>query len=345
MDRNMKEKEKRQHGLTRLPKPVGIGIFYGICLVVAIVVVTHNNPLAPDQRTEELKKFCACALLTLACVIFGIYYDRMFIIPKELFQSRELIWKLSKNDFKKRYAGSYLGFLWALVQPVVTVLMYYIVFDKVFQTRSQMIASGVEVPYVLYLTAGLVPWFFFSEAITNGTNALLEYSYLVKKVVFNISILPIIKLIAATFIHVFFVGVLLVVAAVYGYYPTIYTLQVVYYSFCLFILVLAMSYCTCAVVVFFRDLAQIINIGLQVGMWATPILWDIGMLRDDHIIMLFKLNPLTYIVNGYRNAIYGNEWFFEHFYSSTYFWIFTVTLFCVGSLIFKRLKVHFADVL
>ncbi|MFM9709733.1 hypothetical protein, partial [Streptomyces galilaeus] len=84
-------------------------------------------------------------------------------------------------------------------------------------------------------------------------------SYLVKKVVFNISILPIIKLIAATFIHVFFVVVLLVVAAFYGYYPSIYTIQVVYYSFCLFVLVLAMSYCTCAIVVFFRDLAQIIN--------------------------------------------------------------------------------------
>jgi len=338
-------KENKQSKLKKLPKPLGIGIFYGICILVAIMVLSHSNPLAPDQHTEDLKKFCACALLTLACIIFGLYYDRMFIIPKELFQSRELIWKLSKNDFKKRYAGSYLGFLWALVQPVVTVLMYWIVFDKVFQTRSQLVASGVEVPYVLYLTAGLVPWFYFSEAITNGTNALLEYSYLVNKVVFNISILPIIKLIAATFIHLFFVGVLLVVAVCYGYYPNLYTLQVFYYSFCLFILVLAMSYCSCAIVVFFRDLGQIINISLQVGMWATPILWNIDMLNNDKIITLFKLNPLVYIVNGYRNAIYGDEWFFEHFYSSTYFWIFTVTLFCVGSLIFKRLKVHFADVL
>lgn len=339
------KKTKKQFRLPKPPKPVGIGIFFGICLIVAVVVLAHDNPLAPDQHTENLKKGCACALLSLACIIYGLYYDRMFIIPRELFQSRRLIWKLAKNDFKKRYAGSYLGFLWALVQPIVTVLMYWIVFDRVFQTRSQMVASGVEVPYVLYLTAGLVPWFYFSEAITNGTNALLEYSYLVKKVVFNISILPIIKLIAATFIHIFFVAVLLVVAIGYGYTPTLYTLQVVYYSFCLFVLVLAMSYCTCAVVVFFRDLAQIINIALQVGMWATPILWNITMLNDDNMITLFKLNPLVYIVNGYRNAIYGDEWFFEHFYSSTYFWIFTVTLFCIGSLIFKRLKVHFADVL
>lgn len=331
--------------LKKIPKPVGIGIFYAVCLFVGVVIVLHNNPLAPDPHTEELKKFCACALLALACIIFGVYYDRMFIIPKELIQSRELIWKLAKNDFKKRYAGSYLGFVWALVQPVVTVLMYWIVFDVVFNTRSEMVSSGVEVPYVLFLTAGLVPWFYFSEAITNGTNALLEYSYLVKKVVFNISILPIIKLIAATFIHVFFVAVLILVSVIYGYYPTLYTLQVVYYSFCLFVLVLAMSYCTCAVVIFFRDLAQIINIGLQVGMWVTPILWNIGMIGDDRFVTLLKLNPLVYIVNGYRNAIYGDEWFFEHFYSSTYFWIFTVTLFCIGSLIFKRLKVHFADVL
>ena len=168
-------------------------------------------------------------------------------------------------------------------------------------------------------------WFYFSEGITNGTNALLEYSYLVKKVVFKISILPIIKLVAATFIHAFFVGVLLIIAMMYGYMPNLYTLQIFYYSFCLFVLMLAMSYCTCAIVVFFRDLAQIINIGLQVGMWATPILWNIGMLENyPKLRVLFKLNPLTH---------------------STYFWIFTVTLFCVGSLIFKRLKVHFADVL
>ncbi len=340
-----KEEKNRSSWLSSIPKPVGIGIFYAVCLLVAVMVVMHHNPLAPDQHTENLKKFCACALLALACIIFGVYYDRMFIIPKELIQSRELIWKLSKNDFKKRYAGSYLGFLWALIQPVITVLMYWIVFDVIFDARSEMVSSGVEVPYVLFLTAGLVPWFYFSEAITNGTNALLEYSYLVKKVVFNISILPIIKLIAATFIHVFFVMILLVIAAVYGYYPTPYTIQVVYYSICLFVLVLAMSYCTCAIVVFFRDLAQIINIALQVGMWATPILWNIGMINDSWILTLIKLNPLVYIVNGYRNAIYGDEWFFEHFYSSTYFWIFTVTLFCIGSLIFKRLKVHFADVL
>lgn len=262
-------------------------------------------------------------------------------LMKEIVRKRKLIWNLAKADFRKRFVGSYFGIVWMLVQPIVTVLIYFFIFQVGFKS----VPPVPGVPYVLWLIPGIVPWFFYSEALNCVTGCLQEYSYLVKKVVFNISILPIIKLVAATFIHVFFAGVLLVVAGIYGYYPTIYTIQIVYYSFCLFVLMLAMSYCTCAITVFFRDLSQIINIGLQVGMWATPILWNIGQIGDDRLVTLVKLNPLVYIVNGYRNAIYGDEWFFEHFYSSTYFWIFTVTLFCVGSLIFKRLKVHFADVL
>ena len=234
-----------------------------------------------------------------------------------------------------------MGALWALAQPVVTVGMYYIVFDKLMGNTGR----GAEgVPFVLFLTAGLVPWFYFNEALNNGTNALREYDYLVKKVVFKISILPIIKIIAATFIHVFFVGVLLLVAALYGYYPTVYTVQIVYYSFCLFIFVLALCYATCSVVVFFKDLTQIINIALQIGIWATPILWNIESAPAGWVFVL-KLNPLVYVVEGYRSAIYGRQWFFQDFFSTMYFWIVTVVLFGLGAAVFRRLKVHFADVL
>lgn len=108
--------------------------------------------------------------------------------------------------------------------------------------------------------------------------------------------------------------------------------------------ILAISYTTCAVVVFFKDLSQIINIALQIGMWATPILWNIDDVKASWVTIL-KLNPLVYIVNGYRSAIYEKEWFFWDFYSTMYFWIVTVVLFGIGALVFKRLKVHFADVL
>ena len=329
----------------KITKKMGITLYLIAALIFLLILILHHNPWANPQE-ELIKKIIGTVLVVAVSVVFIKFYDKLTILPVELYDNRRLIWKLAKNDFKKRYAGSYLGFIWAMVQPVVTVVMYWFVFDNFFGQKAQMLSTGISMPYVLYLTAGLVPWFYFTEALTNGTTALLEYNYLVKKVVFKISILPIIKIIAATFIHLFFALVLLVVAILYGCYPTIYTIQILYYSFCLFVLVLGLSYTTCAVVVFFRDLTQIINIVLQVGMWATPILWNITMISDNPTLTtVIKLNPLVYVVNGYRSAICEKEWFFADFYSTMYFWIFTVVIFGIGALIFKRLKTHFADVL
>jgi len=327
----------------KISKKAGIALFSTAGAVLAAIIIAHQN-LGPeaDPRQELIKKILSCTVILMSCLVFAKWYDKFTTLPVELFQNRHLIWKLAKNDFKKRYAGSYMGAIWAMAQPVVTVAMYYIVFDKIM--GNQVNRGTGEIPFVLFLTAGLVPWFYFSEALNNGTNAMLEYNYLVKKVVFKISVLPIIKIIAATFIHIFFVVVLLIVAAIYGYYPTVYTLQIFYYSACLFVFVLALCYTTCSIVVFFKDLSQIINIVLQIGMWATPILWNIDTLNVEWLVIL-KLNPLVYIVNGYRSAIYEREWFFQDFFSTMYFWIVTVVLFGIGAAVFKRLKVHFADVL
>lgn len=318
-----------------------------VVVISAMLVITfHDNPLA-DPKEELIKKVIACCILAVAMIVFIVLFDKITVLPKELYENRKLIWKLAKNDFKTRYAGSYLGVVWAMAQPVVTIALYYFVFEVVFQNRAQLLANGIEAPYVLWLTAGLVPWFYFSEAIQQGTQALLEYNYLVKKVVFKISILPIIKIIAATFMHVFFSLVMLVLYFVYGNKPDIYLLQLPYFSLCMFIFVLAISYTTCAVVVFFRDLSQIINILLQVGMWATPILWDLSLLsgNKEPLQILFKINPVYYVVNGFRSALFEKTWFWTDFYSTMYFWIVTAIFFGIGALVFKRLKVHFADVM
>lgn len=270
---------------------------------------------------------------------------------KELWKNRKLIWKLAKNDFKTRFAGSAMGRVWAFVQPVVTVVMYYCVFGIIFPSRAQVASSGIETPYVLWLTAGLVPWFFFNEAIVNGTNSLIQYNYLVKKVVFKIDILPIIKVLAATFIHAFFAGVLLILYFCYGYKPAFSLLQIPYYSFCLFMLALAISYTTSAVCVFFRDLNQVINIVLQVGMWATPILWNIAIVTERipskyfFLNYLFKYNPVFYVVDGYRTAMFENMWFWQNWKETLVFWGLTILFFLIGGQVFKKLRIHFADVL
>ena len=327
----------------RRKKQVVLGTFWTVAIILAAALLLHNNVLE-DPDTARLKKISGCLLLGAGVFLFTLFQDRVMALPVELYQNRRLIWRLSRNDFKKRYAGSYLGTIWAMVPPIVTVAMYWVVFDRIFGSGPQVTYTGGEVPYVLFLTAGLVPWFFFSDAVMGGMTSLMEYNYLVKKVVFKVSILPIIKVTAAMFVHIGFSVVLVLIAAFYGYTPTVYTLQLFYYTFCEYVFILGLSYATCAIVLFFRDLQNLVSIIMQVGMWATPILWNINTLREKYKPFI-KLNPMTYIVEGYRSAVYEQQWFWEHFYSSTYFWIVTALLFVVSALIFKKLKPMFADVM
>ena len=266
---------------------------------------------------------------------------KILALPAELYQNRKLVLSLAKNDFKTKYAGSYLGIVLAFIQPIVTILVYWFVFSVGLKAGTVS-----DYPFVLYLVSGIVPWFFFQDALNGGTNALIEYNYLVKKVVFKISILPIVKIISALFVHVFFVAFALILCACYGYTPSLYTLQIIYYSVCTFLFVLGLVYATSAIVIFFRDLTQIISIFLQVGVWLTPIMWDINMLSSHPwLIKLFKLNPMYYVVTGYRDSMLGHIGIWNHASWTIYFWVVTILLFGLGSVIFKRLKPHFADVL
>jgi len=289
---------------------------------------------------RNILKLIICMAINIVVLIFVKKSKSIFTLIQELKNNKTLIWNLSKNDFKTKYAGSYLGITWAFVQPIITILVYWFVFEFGLKAGSPM--KGV--PFILWFMVGLVPWFFFQEALLNATNCMLEYNYLVKKVVFKVSILPIVKIISALFIHIVFVVFLFFVSAIYGFYPSQYMIQLVYYSFCTFFIVLALSYATSAIVIFFKDLGQIINIFLQIGMWMTPIMWShtIVPVRYQWIV---KLNPMYYIVEGYRDTFIGHVWFFERYFQTVYFWVISLGIFALGSIIFKKLKPHFADVL
>ncbi len=286
-----------------------------------------------------IMKFLYCGIINVVYLIFAFMYHRIAFFTKELFNNRKMIFRLAKNDFKTKYVGSYLGIIWAFIQPMITIAVYWFVFEIGFRTQK----VG-EVPYVLWLSAGLIPWFYFSEAWLGGTNSLIEYSYLVKKVVFRITILPIVKISSALIVHVFFVGFIILLFLINGYMPDIYTLQIIYYVICMISLLLGISYFTSAVIIFFRDLSQIISILLQIGMWMTPILWNSSMLNEKYHWIL-KLNPMYYVVQGYRNSLIDKTWFWEYFNWTLYFWCLVLLLFIIGAAVFKRLKPHFADVL
>ena len=266
-------------------------------------------------------------------------------LGKDIINKRRLILDLAKADFRKRFVGSYFGVVWMFVQPIVTVAIYYFVFGIGFRN-----ADPIEgVPYVLWLVPGIVPWFYFSEALNAGTNCLQEYSYLVKKVVFRVEILPIIKMISGRMVHVIFVLIMAGLYVCFGRLPKLSWIQTIYYTGAASIFVISLVYVTSAIQVFFKDMSQIVSICLQFGMWLTPIMWQEEQFVDSSIYPILcnivKLNPMYYIVVGYRDSMLFGNWFWERPILSLYFWGVTLCLFLVGLKVFKRLRPHFSDVL
>ena len=262
---------------------------------------------------------------------------------REIISQRKMLFELAKADFRKRFAGSYFGVAWMFIQPVVTVLVFFFIFQLGMKSQPPV----PDTPYVIWLIPGLVPWFFFSESLTAQTGIFQEYNYLVKKVVFPVELLPVIKVLSCLFVHACFLVIMFFVFLVSGRMPQVSWIGVFYYSFACACLSLAAGYVTSSVYVFFRDMQNIVGIVLQFGMWLAPIMYWEGMFTADHPWMgfLFKLNPFYYIVAGYRDSMLTGSFFWERPMNTLYFWCFTMLFLIFGRKIFKKLRPHFSDVL
>lgn len=301
-------------------------------LVEGIVINERQNTVF------IIKIICTIVVLLISVLMFRIRRTIMAQL-RDIYSSRKIIRDLSKNDFKNKFSGSYLGVFWAFVQPIVVVTIYWFIFSVGFKS-----APIDDCPYLLWLIAGICPWFFYNDAINAGTNSLYDYSYIVKKMSFKISIIPVIKIISCAFVHAFFIGLVVVVFGLHRVLPTFYVLQALYYSFCTFMLALGITYLTSSLSVFFKDLAQIVNILLQFGMWMTPIMYSETMFGDK-VLRILKLNPMYYVVNGYRDSFINGIGFWEHGLLTAYFWSVTLVIFGIGMLVYRKLRPHFADVL
>lgn len=264
------------------------------------------------------------------------------MIILDIIKNKSMIINLAKSDFKKRFVGSYFGIFWMFIQPLATILVYTLIFQVGFRASTPI--EGI--PYVLWLIPGIIPWFYFQEAILQGTGCLYEYNFLVKKVVFNVSMLPVVKLVSVCMSHICFVLIMLIVFIVAKVQLHLQAISILYFSFATSVLSLGIIFLTSSINVFFKDMSQIVAILMQFGMWMAPIMYDENLFVDRAPIVckLLKINPFYYIVKGYRYAMVGES--FNNFAMlSIYFWIVTVLIFIIGYKIFRNLKNHFSDVL
>ena len=257
---------------------------------------------------------------------------------KKVIDNRELVFELAQSDFKKKYITSALGVVWGFIPCLVTLLVYWFVFNFAFHANSVS-----NVPYLLWLMGGLVPWFYFSDCMGSGVNCYVEYSYLVKKMVFNLEIIPFVKVISNLYSHIFFLGITVVSFAITGNL-TIYMLQIFYYLFAMICLITSLISLLSVLNVFFRDVSHIVFAILQAWVWMTPVIWSETQFAPN-IVKWLKFNPMFYIVTGYRSSLIGGEWFWQNLAYMAYFWLFVIFCYILGQITFKKLKGHFSDLL
>ena len=144
--------------------------------------------------------------------------------------------------------------------------------------------------------------------------------------------------------HGVFLGVLIILLLFNQQPVTVYWVQFVYYLCCLTVFSLGISWALSALNVFFRDVHQMTAIIVQIGFWATPVFWDIGMMPAS-VQRVVKLNPMFYIIQGYRESFIEGTPFWDHPMLTLYFWCVAMLVLGVGAFVFRRLKPQFADML
>jgi lipopolysaccharide transport system permease protein len=258
---------------------------------------------------------------------------------KQVSEKRYLLYQLTKRDFTSKYVDSYLGLAWALLEPLATTIILSVIF--IFGFKAGMLQ---DIPFFLYVFSGMVAYNFFSMAAGEGTNVIRNYSFLVKKVDFKLALLPVMKNLSCTIFHFIMLGLLVITLMFYEYYPTLYWFQSFYYFIAMNLLVLGLTLLTSAVTVFIPDIRHIVTISLQFLFYLSPVFWSVGNIPQKWAF-LPKLNPMFYIVNGYRDSFIYQRPFWTYPEETIYFWTITFSLLFFGSSVFRRLRPQFADVI
>jgi len=260
---------------------------------------------------------------------------------KALIKNRKLVWQLGKSDFKNRFASTSLGAIWGFLQPFVFMFTYVIVFEYILVTKS----SG-NIPYAVWFLPGMAMWQTLNDSIMSASNSIRVYSYLVKKVVFPVDVIPTISIVASSFVGLFLILVATIVCIVFGYIPNV--LMLIYIIFAMYCFIIAFTRFTSAITTVVPDFANLLGIAMQLFFWFTPIVWNLDMLMPNHELLLkiVQCTPFTYLVTGLRDTFLpGNIVTADYGIYTIAFWTITIIMFLWGNSVFKRTKKEFADVL
>ena len=256
-----------------------------------------------------------------------------------LWRRREAVFELARAGFEARHQRAYLGALWSFLQPVAFIGVLYFVFSVGLRANP-----GGREAFLPFLICGVIAWQFFAQSLADLTRSLRIHSHLVARGDFPLAAVPFARLLASLPPHLVLILLAMAVYWAQGTPPGPYALQVFYYGACMGLLLLGLGWGACAASLFADDVTHAVGIAIQFGFWLTPIFWSPSLLPAE-IRWLFDLNPMTYIVEGYRDSLLRGIPFWSKPLQGACFWMWTGGCLLAGGAIFRRLRPHFAEVL
>ena len=281
---------------------------------------------------------------------FKSYIDIFVLNIKEHIENVPQMFKLSIADLKKTYTGAALGWAWAVIKPVVTIFVYW--FAIAIGLRQGSDIDGV--PYILWLIAGIISWFYMGETITGGTDCIRRYSYLITKMKYPVTTIPTHTNLSRFFVHCIIVVIVIIIFCVSGYTPPIQIIQLPFYMILMFLFFNAWSLFAGLISAMSRDFANLVKSFNISVFWLSGILWNIENVKESSPIIykLLMLNPVTYLCYGYRDCFIMNSqgsvngiWFWEHPKRLMYFLCWYAVLIFLSLWAYKKLRKEIPDVL
>lgn len=253
---------------------------------------------------------------------------------KDLYAYRELLKTNVKKEIRGKYKGSFLGVIWSFLNPLLMTLVYAIVFPYLLRGANYD-------HYTTFLIIGILPWNWFLTNINQGTFTILANSGIIKKVYFPREILPI-SVVTSGLVNFLITCVIMFIFLICsGIGFSIYILYLPLVIIVQYLLTLGILFITCAINVYMRDFEYIINFIMQMLFYATPILYSVEIFENSFIGSLIKINPMTTIINCYRDILYWHNQ--PHLISLLIVFGVSLLLCIVGLKIFKHLSKGFAE--
>ncbi|HBT63842.1 MAG TPA: hypothetical protein DEB10_04160 [Ruminococcaceae bacterium] len=262
-------------------------------------------------------------------------------IVRDHIQNKAQIIRLAKADLFKTYRGAALGWAWAVIKPCVTIAAYWFAFSVGLRKGSEV--AGY--PFILWLIAGIIPWFYMSEMLTQGTDSLRRYSYLVTKMKFPISTIPTFVSLSKMFINSIMILIVIIIFWISGFPPTIYYLQIPFYLLLDLIFFTLWAQFSSLLAAVSKDFANLVKSFVTAIFWFSGVLWDAKSIKISWLRKLLYLNPITFLINGFRDSFINKVWFFDQLNLLKYFSIITLFMFVLVIVSYKKLRRDIPDVL